>query len=85
MLFFPNTKVNLGLNVVSKRSDGYHNIETIFCPIDLADVLEFVPAPERNPGDIQFSASGIPIEGPEENNLCIKAYRILNTDLIFRL
>ena len=42
MIVFPNAKINIGLNVVFKRADGYHNIETIFYPVKLADALEFV-------------------------------------------
>ena len=42
MICFPNAKINLGLNVVSKRPDGYHNIETIFYPIPVKDALEIV-------------------------------------------
>jgi 4-diphosphocytidyl-2-C-methyl-D-erythritol kinase len=44
MIAFPNAKINLGLNVVSKRTDGFHNLETIFYPLPLHDVLEIVPA-----------------------------------------
>jgi 4-diphosphocytidyl-2-C-methyl-D-erythritol kinase len=80
MLFFPNTKINIGLHVISKRPDGYHNIETIFCPIELSDFLEFVPSPERSAGDIRFSLSGIPVEGSVDDNLCVKAYYLLHKD-----
>ena len=44
MISFPNAKINLGLNIVERRADGYHNLETVFCPINLTDVLEIVPA-----------------------------------------
>lgn len=77
MLFFPNTKINIGLNVISRRSDGYHNIETIFCPIGLSDVLEFVPLKGMPAGYVDFSYSGIQVDGPDESNLCVKAYRVL--------
>ena len=52
MICFPNAKINLGLNVVSKRPDGYHNIETIFYPIPVKDALEIVASDhrDRNPG-----------------------------------
>lgn len=78
MLFFPNSKVNIGLNVISKRSDGYHNIETVFCPIGLADILEFVPVSGPAPGSATFSLTGIPIGGLSGDNLCIKAYHLLS-------
>ena len=44
MITFPNAKINLGLNIVERRADGYHNIETVFYPVPLTDVLEIVPA-----------------------------------------
>ncbi len=43
MLFFANAKINLGLNVVERRPDGYHNLETVFYPIPLRDALEVAP------------------------------------------
>jgi 4-diphosphocytidyl-2-C-methyl-D-erythritol kinase len=80
MLFFPNTKINIGLNIINKRSDGYHNIETVFCPIGLSDVLEFVILPGMPDGNVDFSMTGIPVQGPGEDNLCVRAYQILNKD-----
>ncbi|HET9054855.1 MAG TPA: 4-(cytidine 5'-diphospho)-2-C-methyl-D-erythritol kinase, partial [Cyclobacteriaceae bacterium] len=44
MVSFPPCKINLGLNVIAKRSDGYHNLETCFYPIPLTDALEILPA-----------------------------------------
>lgn len=76
MLFFPNAKINIGLNIVSKRDDGYHNLETIFYPIGWKDVLEIIPS--SNPG---FSCSGIAVEGGE--NLCEKALKLLKADYDF--
>ena len=43
MITFPNAKINLGLNIVEKRPDGYHNLETLFYPIALQDILEITP------------------------------------------
>jgi 4-diphosphocytidyl-2-C-methyl-D-erythritol kinase len=80
MIFFPNAKINIGLNIINKRSDGYHNIETIFCPIGLADILEFVILPGVPSGDVSYSFSGIPVDGSVESNLCIKAYRMLDKE-----
>lgn len=77
MLVFPNCKINLGLFVVKKRDDGFHNIETVFYPIPLYDVLEMIPS--KN-GNTSFNSSGIPIPGDENKNLCIKAYHLLNKD-----
>ncbi len=74
MICFPNAKINLGLNIVSKREDGYHNIETIFYPIELKDVLEIVPAKNTKGTFVQ---SGIPVDGNPNNNLVIKASNLL--------
>jgi 4-diphosphocytidyl-2-C-methyl-D-erythritol kinase len=72
LVSFAPCKINLGLHVVSKRNDGYHDIETCFFGVPWADVLEVIPSKE-----FQFSATGISIPGSEEDNLCIKAYRLL--------
>ncbi len=75
MIAFPNAKINIGLNVVSKRSDGYHNLETVFYPVRLSDALEIVPS-----GKFGYSASGLEIDGDPENNLVVKAFRLLEHD-----
>jgi 4-diphosphocytidyl-2-C-methyl-D-erythritol kinase len=77
MLCFPNAKINLGLNIIEKRGDGFHSIETVFCPVGLSDVLEFIPEPVLPPGTCIFDSTGIPIDGPDEKNLCVRAYRLL--------
>ena len=77
MIAFPTCKINLGLRVPSKRQDGYHNIETIFYPIPLTDVLEAIRQHESVNQSVSFSFSGLPISGKEEDNLCIKAYYLL--------
>ena len=81
MLFFPNAKINIGLHIVGKRDDGFHNIETIFCPIGLSDVLEFVQLPDMPDGHLTFSSTGIPVDGKWEYNLCVKAYHLLHANL----
>jgi 4-diphosphocytidyl-2-C-methyl-D-erythritol kinase len=75
MITFPNAKINIGLNVVEKRPDGYHNLETIFYPVKLSDALEVVEA-----GETAFSSSGIEIDATAENNLVYKAYSLLAGD-----
>ena len=75
MITFPNAKINIGLNITEKRSDGYHNLETIFYPIDLCDSLEFVQNDET-----QFNCTGLKIEGEPENNLILKAYKLLKKE-----
>lgn len=77
MITFPNAKINLGLNITEKRPDGYHNLETIFYPIPLEDALEACPRKE-GPGSYSLSQSGLSIEGDAENNLVVKAYKLLD-------
>ena len=72
MICFPNAKINLGLNIVSKRPDGYHNIETIFYPIPVKEALEIVPAETD-----RFHATGIAVDAPPEKNLVIRALHAL--------
>ncbi len=74
MICFPNAKINLGLNVVSKRPDGYHNIETIFYPVPVKDALEIVGA-----DSFSFTQTGIPVDAPAEKNLVIKAMNLLKS------
>ena len=81
MLLYPNAKINLGLNVIEKRPDGYHNIETVFYPIGLYDVLEVEPSETCT--DYSFSSSGIAIDGDPEDNLIVKAYHLLRSGYQF--
>ncbi|MDR2065378.1 MAG: 4-(cytidine 5'-diphospho)-2-C-methyl-D-erythritol kinase [Prevotellaceae bacterium] len=74
MVVFPNAKINLGLNVIEKRSDGFHNIETVFYPINLCDILEIVKS--QNNESALFN-SGIIINSNTNNNLCIKALNLI--------
>lgn len=73
MLYFPNAKINIGLNILGKREDGYHNFESIFFPVPLKDVLEIIPAKE-----FSFTVGGV--EHIEGENLCVKAYKLLKND-----
>ena len=68
MIGFPNAKINLGLHVVSRRSDGYHGIETVFYPVPLCDALEIVPAEA-----FSFHTYGLAIDGPADDNLVMRA------------
>jgi 4-diphosphocytidyl-2-C-methyl-D-erythritol kinase len=79
MIVFPNCKLNLGLNIVSKRNDGYHNLETVFLPININDALEIIIQRNAN-SPIEFTSSGLLIDGNEKDNLCIKAYYLLKRD-----
>ncbi len=84
MLVFPNCKINLGLNTVAKRSDGYHDLETIFYPIPFCDALEIIQSPIASVADetasIRFSTSGLPVAGKTSSNLCVKAYQLIKND-----
>lgn len=79
MITFPNAKINLGLNIVEKRPDEYHNLETIFYPINLQDALE-VTRRENNDKEYTLHISGSPLEGEPEDNLVVKAYKLLKKD-----
>ncbi len=81
MIVFPNCKINLGLRILQKRSDGYHDLETAFYPIGLSDILEIIEYKEVvRTASIPFSRSGFMIDGDTSNNLCIKAYKLLKRD-----
>lgn len=75
MVVFPHCKINLGLRIVSKRPDGYHNIETCFYPVPFTDILEIVSSES-----FSFSHSGLEVPGRENENLCVRAYHLLAAD-----
>jgi 4-diphosphocytidyl-2-C-methyl-D-erythritol kinase len=82
MICFPNAKINLGLSITEKRTDGFHNIETVFYPIGWNEALEVVvldSARTDKSSDKEFNLhlSGIPISGNTEDNLLYKAYQII--------
>jgi 4-diphosphocytidyl-2-C-methyl-D-erythritol kinase len=80
MLLFPNCKINLGLDILRKRDDGFHNIETVFYPIPFTDVLEVVTNTQTD--SVEFTGTGLVVDGNAEDNLCIKAYRLLKRDFL---
>lgn len=80
MLCFPNAKINIGLNIVEKRDDGFHNIESIFFPVKLCDVLEAIVDENAQAGTVSFSSTGISIPGNADENLCAKAYHLISKD-----
>jgi len=75
VIIFPNAKINIGLNVISRRPDGYHNIETVFYPIKINDALELIGADATS-----FRSAGLAIPGRVEDNLCLKGYELLRAD-----
>ncbi len=77
MIQFPNCKINLGLSILSKRPDGFHDIETIMYPVPFKDALEIIPASD---GEFMFQSTGLVIPGVSEDNLCVRAFRLLQAD-----
>jgi 4-diphosphocytidyl-2-C-methyl-D-erythritol kinase len=75
MLSFANAKINIGLNVTAKRADGYHEIETVFYPVKVQDVVELTDARE-----LTCVVAGQTISGAMEDNLCYKAFRLIQAD-----
>lgn len=75
MIQFPNCKINLGLSILAKRADGFHELETVFYPISVSDALEILPA-----ANLIMTQSGIAVPGDPAQNLCLKAYHLLKKD-----
>ena len=84
MITFPIAKINLGLNVVEKRPDGYHNLQTVFYPVPIMDALEIVPMSEGFPSDVDcdLKVTNINIQGDEQRNLVVRAYQLLKADFL---
>lgn len=82
MIDFPCAKINLGLNIVEKRNDGYHNLQTVFLPVQLCDALEIKTMSEKFPSDMNcdLKVSGDRICCNEADNLVVKAYNMLAAD-----
>ncbi len=79
MVHFPNGKINIGLQITGKRPDGYHDLQTIFYPINIKDIVEIISSPYDG-NEITFSSSGLTVDGETTNNLCIKAYQLIKKD-----
>lgn len=81
MIVFPNAKINLGLRILRKREDGYHDLETVFYPVALKDALEIIPlSPHDKTSSFPFTLSGADIQGQPGSNLCVRAYQLLKKD-----
>ena len=83
MITFPCAKINLGLNIVERRPDGYHNLETVFRPVyGLHDALEVTVMDEQFPSsvDCDLKVTNMTIEGDEQQNLVVRAYRLLKEE-----
>jgi 4-diphosphocytidyl-2-C-methyl-D-erythritol kinase len=77
MIVFPPCKINIGLRILDKRPDGFHNLETIFLPIPHYDALEIIPATAPQQWPVQYSQSGIKVYSSPADNLCVKAWHLL--------
>lgn len=72
MILYPNAKINIGLNVIEKRVDGFHNLETLFYPVEAYDILEIVES-----DTLKMFQYGIDYPGEVMDNLCVRAYNLL--------
>lgn len=75
MISFANAKINIGLNIIGKRTDGYHLLESVFYPFPLYDIIEIKPLDPRSDTRMEITGLHLPVE---ENNLCLQAYRLLS-------
>lgn len=87
MVVFPNCKINLGLHIISKRQDGFHNLETIFYPLSWCDALEIIHTDTRKNKEVfpqeeecNMNFSGLNIPGNQTDNICLKAYQLIKKD-----
>lgn len=75
MILFPNAKINIGLSIIEKRLDGYHELESVMMPIELYDILEITKSV-----DFEFIQTGLTVNGNLDDNLCVKAFQLMKTD-----
>ena len=82
MITFPLAKINLGLNVVERRPDGYHNLQTVFMPVPLTDALEVYEMDAAFPSEVDcdLKVTNIAVEGDEQRNLVVRAYNMLKAE-----
>ena len=92
MVVFPNAKINLGLHILRRRTDGYHDIETIMFPVPWCDILEIVPAASTHPAGSSVTADGdtLTVTGrvvdcPADKNLVVRAVRATRAVCAFGL
>jgi 4-diphosphocytidyl-2-C-methyl-D-erythritol kinase len=79
MIYFSPAKINIGLQILNKRKDGYHNIQSVMHPVGLCDILEINTLPSSGQSFL-FSQSGIRFEGDQQENLCIQALELFRKE-----
>ncbi len=80
VVHFSNCKINIGLEVLQKRTDGFHNLQTIFYPLPIFDAGEIIEAHSLQVNDVDLTMTGLVIDIPAEENICVKAYQLLKKD-----
>lgn len=82
MIVYPNAKINIGLNVVAKRPDGYHDLETVFYPISLQDAIDIkeIDADDVPQCGYKFKVTGSVLDGSPDDNLVVRAFKLLKHD-----
>lgn len=80
MVSFPNCKINLGLRILRKRADGFHDLETAFYPLAIQEALEIVRNPLPGAEGVDLKVTGLTVDGPPESNICVKAWHLLKKD-----
>ncbi len=78
MIVYPNCKINLGLHILQKRADGFHDLQTVFYPVALQDGLEVIQNAAGT--DVEVTTSGLAIDVQPHDNICYKAYQLLKKD-----
>ena len=81
MIIFPNCKINLGLQIIRRRKDGYHDLQTVFYPLKIYDALEVIQdTSDKTNETYQFECTGLDVVVDARTNLCLKAYQLLKND-----
>lgn len=80
MIYFSPAKINLGLQIIERREDGFHNLRSLMYPIPLCDIIEISQLPGQDT-PLQFTQSGISTESTSENNLCIRAWDLMRSEI----
>lgn len=81
MIYFSPAKINIGLQILNKRTDGYHNIQSVMHPVGLCDILEINALPSADQTFL-FNQSGIRFEGDQQDNLCIQALELFRKEAL---